>query len=154
MQDYKPTLLAANAEDAAVRVQLILQEGFLAALTEDAPIARGLESWRGKREPEGKSVLMRGMANLIVKCSRDVADVIYTAQKLAERGQTFHVDRALTKAEPAIARLRKRVALSAVSAYDGILKEASASPAIGVLLGVPPIYWVTDGSFSTCCSAS
>ena len=146
LRDYKPTLLAATAEEAAVRVQLILQEGFLAALTEDAPIARGLESWRGRREPAGKRVLMRGMANLIVKCTRDVADAIYTAQTLATRGQTFDVDRALASAEPAIARLRKGVALSAVSAYDGILREAGASPAIGVLLGVPPIYWVTDGS--------
>lgn len=147
LRGYKPTLLADNGEDAAVAVQLMLQTGFLAALKEDGPIARGLESWRGRNDPAGKDLLMRGMAHLIVRCSRDVADVIYTAQTLAARGRlTFDVDRALTKAEPAIARLRKGVSLSAVSAYDGILRETSASPAIGVLLGVPPIYWVTDGS--------
>ena len=146
LRGYRPTMLADNPEDAAVSLQLILQKGFLAALKEDAPIARGLESWRGRQESEGKDVLMRGMATLIVRCSRDIADVIYTAKKLSERGRTFDVDRALTKAEPAIVRLRKGVPLSAVSAYDGILKEPGASPAVGVLLGVPPIYWVTDGS--------
>lgn len=146
LKDYRPALLAENAEDAAVKLQLILQDGFLLALKEEGEIARGFELWAGEQDQRGKEALMRGMARLVVKCSRDAADVIYTALKLSEKNQTFDVERALVKAKPAITRLRKACPLSEVSAYDGILKETSASPAVGVLLGLPPIYWVTPGS--------
>src|SRR5262249_47660975 len=35
--------------------------------------------------------------------------------------------------------------LAQVSLYDGLLRETSDKPAVGVFLGVPPIYWVSSG---------
>jgi hypothetical protein len=146
LKGYRPVLLGDTAEEAAVRLQLLLHDAWLTALQEEARIARGFEKWVGDRDPRGKELLLRGMARVIARCTRDTADVLYTANVLAQKKQTFDVEKALEKAHPRIAEQRKAIPLSQMSAYEGILKETSAAPAVGVFLAVPPIYWLSSGS--------
>ena len=144
LKDYRPTLLAENAEEAAVKLQLILHENWLTALKEEAGIARGFEAWVGDNDKRGKEVLVRGMAKLVDKCTRDAADVIYTGLRLAEKKQTFDVEKA-DKALPSVVQFRKNITLAQVSATRGLLRNADEAPAVGVVLAVPPIYWVHGG---------
>jgi hypothetical protein len=148
LKGYKPTLLADNAQEAAVRLQLLLHDDWLTALEEEAEIARGFEAWVGSKDPKGKELLLRGMAKVIVRCTRDTADVLYTAHVLSQKGQTVDVEKALEQARPKIAEHRKATPLSRMSACGGLLRESSPTPAVGVFLAVPPIYWVSSGSVS------
>ncbi|MDA0834182.1 MAG: hypothetical protein O3A29_12950 [Planctomycetota bacterium] len=142
---YKPTLLGDNAEEAAIRLQLLLHENWLVALNQEAKIASGFEQWVGNRDEQGREKMLRGMAVIIARCTRDSADAIYTAHVLSRQNQTFDVDLALEKGQPSIAEHRRSLLLSEVSLYDGLLRESNAVPAIGVFIGVPPIYWVSSG---------
>jgi hypothetical protein len=146
LKGYRPTLLADSAEEAAIKLQLLLHDDWLTALEEEGHIARGFEQWVGGKEARGKELLLRGMAKIINRCTRDAADAIYTANVLSRKKESFDVDRALEKARPRIAEHRKAIPLSRMSAYEGLLKETSTTPAVGVFLAVPPIYWVSSGS--------
>jgi hypothetical protein len=146
LKDYKPVLLADSAEEAAVKLQLLLHDDWLTALEEEAGIARGFEAWVGRKDARGKEQLLRGMAKIIVRCTRDTADVLYTAHVLAQKKQSFDVEKALAQARPRIADHRRAIPLARLSACDGLLRESSPAPAVGVFLAVPPIYWVSSGS--------
>src|SRR5262249_9273873 len=111
LKGYRPTLLGDTAEEAAIKLQLLLHDAWLTALEEEAKIARGFEKWLGDRDPRGKDLLLRGMAKVIVRCTRDTADVLHTATVLAQKKQTFDVDKALEKARPRIAEHRKAISL-------------------------------------------
>jgi len=145
LADYKPALLAEDAEQAAIRLQLLLHDDWLAALKEEAKIARGFEGWVGGRDEQARELLLRGMTACIMRCTRDAADAIYTAHILAQKKQTFDVDKVLAKGQQRIAEHRQLLRLAQASLYDGLLRETSAQPATGVFLGVPPIYWVSPG---------
>lgn len=145
LKDYKPALLGDDAEEAAIRLQLLLHDNWLMALKQEARIARGFDKWVGDRDDQGKDELLRGMAAIIARCTRDSADAIYTAHVLSRSKQTFDVDTAVEKGLPRIAAHRKSLLLSQASLYDGLLREPGDAPAVGVFLGVPPIYWVSSG---------
>jgi hypothetical protein len=146
LKDYRPKKLAETVEEAAVKLQILLHDNWLTALEEEAGIAAGFERWTATKDAQGKSKMLRGMARIIARCTRDTADAIYTAHILALKQQTFDVDKAMEKGRPRITEHRRSLKLSHASLYAGLLRESSESPAIGLFLGVPPIYWVSSGS--------
>lgn len=146
MKDYKPVLLGETAEEAAIKLQIVLHDNWMVALQVEARIAGAYEKWAGSKDSQAKTRLLRGMARIIAQCTRDTADVIYTAHVLAQKKQTFDVEKALEKGRPKIVEHRRSLKLSQSSLYDGLLRETSDVPAVGLFLGVPPIYWVSGGS--------
>ncbi|MBM4068961.1 MAG: hypothetical protein FJ271_08470 [Planctomycetes bacterium] len=147
LQDHRPRLLADNALDAAVQLQMILDKNFLLVLKHERAIAAAYEAWTARADPAARDKLAKLMAGVVAQCTRDAADVLYTAVELVRsKKSTFQVAEAQRKGAPQVKTLRQAHPLAGVSSYQDLLGGKAQRGAVGVFLGVPPCYWVTPGA--------